>query len=81
MTKYDWDKWTDGTVHCLVEGKDFTCTPKSFIRHAHLAAQHRNLVLNWTTYDFNIFNATFIGICFLTPEEHAKEYGADATCS
>ena len=43
MSKYDWDKWTDGHIHFAREDEDFTCKPESFVRHLYLAAQHRGL--------------------------------------
>lgn len=38
-TKYPWDKWTDGEIHIAVQGKDFTCSSRSFVTGVHVRAK------------------------------------------
>ena len=42
-TVYPWKKWTDGSKWKVVHGKDFHCTPGSFIVYLYNVARKREL--------------------------------------
>jgi hypothetical protein len=49
--KYDWDLYTNGEVHTVVKGTDFTCGPASFRAILHQQAKRVGLVVKTSISD------------------------------
>lgn len=46
---YPWDEWLDGSVWRLIEGEDFSTSPKAFMRAANAAGARRGLTVQTTS--------------------------------
>lgn len=43
---YKWDTWLNGKKHTLKSGKDFVCTPKSFVHYLRKRGIQRGKTVN-----------------------------------
>lgn len=53
--RYDWRPWLErDTEHVATQGRDFDCSPASFVSVLHRRADREGLIVNTTTEDRSV---------------------------